>query len=228
MVSKEVVKIIIASVYRLLVLGVFMAFTVVGYLYLYPDEAFRIQNLLVLFKYITFITLTLVQVYFSAATLLQAYKVFTVHSYFYTLAFTYSWTIAMIYLIVYLVDPTVATENPELKAMPLWFNHVTHFFPPAAVVVDAFVWRPKSVRLLLSFIICYILMAGYNIYIEVSISAFHFSPYPKLDKIPTGYRFLVYIISWGLVSVFTVCNFYLLRLINRRTSDAEQSIEDKK
>ncbi|VDQ03410.1 unnamed protein product [Trichobilharzia regenti] len=31
----------------------------------------------------------------------------------------------MIYLIVFLVDPTVATENPELKGMPLWFNHAT-------------------------------------------------------------------------------------------------------
>nr|CAH8862645.1 unnamed protein product [Trichobilharzia regenti] len=228
MLSKGLSTITIPSIYRPLVLGVFMAFTVIGYQYLYPDETFRITNLLVLFKYITFITLTLVQVYFSVATLLQTYKVFTIHSYFYTLAFTYSWTIAMIYLIVYLVDPTVATDNPELKAMPLWFNHVTHFFPPAAVVVDAFVWRPKSVKLSLSFIVCYILMAGYNIYIEVSISAFHFSPYPKLDKIPTGYRFLVYVISWGLVSVFTACNYYLLRLINQQSSGAEQPIKDKK
>ncbi|CAH8861268.1 unnamed protein product [Trichobilharzia szidati] len=228
MVSKQVARIVVASIYRLLVLGVFMTFTIVGYCYLYPDEPFRIQNLLVLFKYITFITLTLVQVYFSVATILQACKSVTVHSYFYTLAFTYSWTIALIYLIVYLVDPTVATENPELKAMPLWFNHATHFFGPVAVLVDAFVWRPKSVKLLISFIVCYILMAGYNIYMEVSISAFHFSPYPKLDKIPTGYRFLVYAISWALVTVFTLCNYCLLRLINRRADGAEQPIKDEK
>ncbi|CAH8861262.1 unnamed protein product [Trichobilharzia szidati] len=228
MVSKEAVNIITASIYRLVVLAVFTAFTVIGYQYLHPNEPFLIQNLLVLFKYLTFITMTMTQVYFTVATILQACKSFTVHSYFYTLAFTYSWTIALIYLIVYLVDSTVVTDNPELKGMPLWFNHATHFFGPVAVLVDAFVWRPKSVKLLISFIVCYILMAGYNIYMEVSISAFHFSPYPKLDKIPTGYRFLVYAISWALVTVFTLCNYCLLRLINRRADGAEQPIKDEK
>ncbi|CAH8861274.1 unnamed protein product [Trichobilharzia szidati] len=223
MVSKEAVNIITASIYRLVVLAVFTAFTVIGYQYLHPNEPFLIQNLLVLFKYLTFITMTMTQVYFTVATILQACKSFTVHSYFYTLAFTYSWTIALIYLIVYLVDSTVVTDNPELKGMPLWFNHATHVFGLAAIVVDAFVWKPKSVKLPISFLVCFILIAGYNIFIEVAISAFHFSPYPKLDLIPTSYRFIVYAITWASVIVFTICNYCLLRLINR---NAEQSISD--
>nr|CAH8862642.1 unnamed protein product [Trichobilharzia regenti] len=228
MVSKGLAQITVASIYRLIVLGVFTTFTVIGYQYLYPDEPLRITNLLVLFKYLTFITMTMTEVYFCVATLLQACKSFKVHSYFYTLAFTYCSTIAVLYVTVYAVDSTVVTENPELKAMPLWFNHATHFFEIVAVLVDAFVWRPKSVKLSHSFILCYLLLAGYNIYIEVSISVFHFSPYPKLDTISTGYRFLTYAITWALVTIFIICNYCLLRLMNRRSSDAKQSIEDTK
>ena len=59
---------------------------------------------------------------------------------------------------------------------------------------------------------------------EVSIVALQFSPYPKLDKIPTVYRYLVYLISWGLVTIFTLVSYGILRFIRRNDNDIGEHI----
>ncbi|VDQ07345.1 unnamed protein product [Trichobilharzia regenti] len=48
---------------------------------------------------------------------------------------------------------------------------------------------------------------------EVSITVYSFSPYPQLDKISTGYRYLVYSISWCLIGLFTLFCYGLLRFL---------------
>uniref|UniRef100_A0A5K4F7R5 Pr6Pr family membrane protein n=1 Tax=Schistosoma mansoni TaxID=6183 RepID=A0A5K4F7R5_SCHMA len=224
MLQKTDLRRIIGAIYHIIVLGIFITITVVGYKYIYPGQSFNIMNLLVLFKYITFITMTMIQVYFVNSTLLLMCKQYTVHSYFYVLSFTYAWTILVMYFIVLIVDHTVATENPELKNMPLWFNHTCHIIPAVVTLLEAFICRPKSVSLWKSFVVCYILMTVYNIYMEVSIVALQFSPYPKLDKIPTVYRYLVYLISWGLVTIFTLVSYGILRFIRRNDNDIGEHI----
>ncbi|KAK4468064.1 hypothetical protein MN116_008238 [Schistosoma mekongi] len=157
----------------------------------------------------------LLQVYFMVSTPLQLCKQHTIHSYFYVLTFTYAWIIFCLYYTVLVIDPTVATENKELKNMPLWFNHTCHTIPPIVTVLEAFICQPKLISLRRSLCVSYALMVTYNIYMEVSIAAFQFSPYPKLDKIDIGYRYVVYIFTWLLVTVFTFIGHGLVRLVNQ-------------
>ncbi|KAH8857551.1 hypothetical protein KSF78_0008596 [Schistosoma japonicum] len=160
-------KMINGIIYHSIVLSIFLTITFNGYLHLYPGEQLNIINLLILCKYITFITMILIQGYFIASTPLQLCKQYTIHSYFYVLVFTYAGVICSLFYIALVIDSTVVTDNKELKSMPLWFNHLC------------------------------------------------FSPYPKLDTINTGYRYMVYLLTWLLVTVFTYLSYGLVRLVNR-------------
>nr|CAX76312.1 hypothetical protein [Schistosoma japonicum] len=124
--QEHTMKRILGIIYHSIVLSIFLTITYYGYLYLYPGEQLNIINLLILCKYITFITMILIQGYFIASTPLQLCKQYTIHSYFYVLVFTYAGVICSLFYIVLVIDSTVVTDNKELKSMPLWFNHLCH------------------------------------------------------------------------------------------------------
>ncbi|KAH8857552.1 hypothetical protein KSF78_0008597 [Schistosoma japonicum] len=213
--QEHTMKRILGIIYHSIVLSIFLTITYYGYLHLYPGEQLNIINLLRLCKYITFITMILIQGYFIASTPLQLCKQYTIHSYFYVLVFTYAGVICSPFYIALVIDSTVVTDNKELKSMPLWFNHLCHTIPPFVILLEAFVCQPRLAYLRRSLLVCYIMMIFYNFYMEVSIVGYGFSPYPKLDTINTGYRYMVYLLTWLLVTVFTYLGYGLVRLVNR-------------
>nr|CAH8862651.1 unnamed protein product [Trichobilharzia regenti] len=212
MVSKRLISSAITVIYRLCALGSIFSSFVVAYIYLYPEQSVDVNKVLKLFRYLNFATLVVLSVYFLVATPLQALKLFTIHKYLYTSIFASTWTSAAVYWITFFTYRDVITGIEELKNLPLWYMQICSSFGALLILADLFVWRPQSSRLLISLIFAFIPLLSYNIFMEVSITVYSFSPYPQLDKISAGYRYLVYSIPWCLIGIFTLFCYGLLRL----------------
>ncbi|CAH8861259.1 unnamed protein product [Trichobilharzia szidati] len=213
MVPKRLLSYAIPVIYRLCAVGVIIAAFFLSYKYLYPEQSIDVNKVLKLFRYLNFVTLAILFVYFVIATPLQALKLLTIHKYLYTSIFACTWTNAAVYWITFLAYRHVITGIEELKNLPLWYMQICSSFGALLILIDLFAWRPQSTRLLISLIVAFIPLLSYNIFMEVSITVYSFSPYPQLDKISAGYRYLVYSISWGLTGIFTLFSYGLLRFL---------------
>ncbi|CAH8600736.1 unnamed protein product [Schistosoma curassoni] len=213
--SKYPLTLIITIIYRLLILSSLIIITVMGYQYFYPNENVDFVKLVSLFKSLTVITLGLSIGYFLTATLFQWLKWDKIHSYFYVLVLTYSWVALWMYLLVMVLHPGILTCNPELKKLPLWFNYICNLIVPMVIMIDAFLWKPKPVRFLISIFICGLLLFAYNIFVEVQISKLQYSMYPALDNMSISCRLLVYYFAWICVFILTFLSYMFIRLLNR-------------
>ncbi|CAH8601090.1 unnamed protein product [Schistosoma margrebowiei] len=213
--SKYPLTLIITAIYRFLILFTLIILTVMGYQYFYPNENVNFVKLLSLFKSLTVITLGLSIVYFLTATLIQWLKWDKIHSYFYVLVLTYSWVALCMYILVILLHPGILTCNPELKKLPLWFNYICNLIVPVTIMIDAFLWKPKPVRFLISILVCGLLAFAYNIFVEVQINKLQYSMYPALDDMAISCRLLVYFVTWICIFIITFLSYLFIRLLNR-------------
>ncbi|CAH8603905.1 unnamed protein product [Schistosoma bovis] len=86
---------------------------------------------------------------------------------------------------------------------------------PMVIMIDAFLWKPKPVRFLISILICGLLLFAYNIFVEVQINKLQYSMYPALDNMSISCRLLVYYVAWICVFILTFLSYMFIRLLNR-------------
>ncbi|KAK4468065.1 hypothetical protein MN116_008239 [Schistosoma mekongi] len=154
-------------VYRLTIIIIYCIALYFCCKYFFPnDNLLDPIQMLCKLKYFTAITAMLNILYFMTVTPLKLFKQDALSGYQFLIAFSFNMTMMLIYWSIFFYDTKMITDIEDLKNMPLWYNNISHLFPPIILIIDAYLSHPKIVSLQKTLLIVCSIGMIYNVFMK--------------------------------------------------------------